>query len=44
MPKKGDSFENDTLEFVKRLFGELGYQVIEARKQKSGTQYGFDIC
>ena len=43
MVKKGDNFENLTLDFVKRLFTDMGYTLIKARKQKSGTQNGFDI-
>lgn len=43
MTKKGDDFEETTREFVKRLFPELGYTILSGRKQKSGTQYGFDI-
>lgn len=43
MTKKGDDFENATKDFANRLFSELGYVVLQVRKQKSGTQNGFDI-
>lgn len=43
MVRKGDNFEDATKEFVNKLFPELGYTVLSGRKQKSGTQYGFDI-
>lgn len=40
---KGKKFEDLTKEFFKDLFGKCGYQVLEARNQKSGTQNGFDV-
>lgn len=40
---KGVDFEIVTCEFLKTLFEELGFLVVEARQQKSGTQNGFDI-
>lgn len=40
---KGTDFEINTCNFLKALFEELGYPVIDARRQKSGTQNGFDI-
>ena len=40
---KGTDFEIKTCEFLKALFEELGFHVIEARREKSGTQNGFDI-
>jgi hypothetical protein len=40
---KGADFEVKTCEFLKDLFEELGFLVIEARQQKSGTQNGFDV-
>lgn len=43
MAKKGDKFENLTKDFVSKLFSELDYTVLRIRKQKSGTQYGFDV-
>lgn len=43
MAKKGDKFETLTRDFVSNLFSELGYTVLRVRKQKSGTQYGFDV-
>lgn len=40
---KGSAFENSVLEFFKKIFEEMGFIVIEARKQWSGTQNGFDV-
>ena len=40
---KGNDFEVKTCTFLKDLFEELDFLVIEARQQKSGTQNGFDI-
>lgn len=40
---KGTDFEINTCKFLKTLFEELGFFVIEARQQKSGTQNGFDV-
>jgi len=45
MPKKKDGadLEKCTLEFFKKLFEELGYYVVSARRQWAGTQNGFDV-
>lgn len=40
---KGTDFEIKTCEFLKALFTELNFLVIEARQQKTGTQNGFDV-
>lgn len=40
---KGTDFEIKTCDFLKALFEELGFHVIEARRQITGTQNGFDI-
>lgn len=40
---KGTDFEKQALEFFEGLFKELGYTIIAARNQRSGTQNGFDI-
>ncbi len=40
---KGSEFELSFCEFIKTTFEEMGYQVIEVRKQTSGTQNGFDV-
>jgi len=43
MPISGSDFETLVKPFFKRLFTDLGYFVLEVRKQSSGTQNGFDI-
>ncbi|TDQ79080.1 NACHT domain-containing protein [Sphingobacterium yanglingense] len=43
MQKKGLDFERTTLEFLSKIFKELGYTVTRKRNQKSGTQDGYDI-
>jgi hypothetical protein len=40
---KGSEFENLVLEFFKKIFEEMGFIVLEARKQWAGTQNGFDV-
>jgi len=40
---KGASFEKATHDFFKKIFEEIGFQVLSIRKQWSGTQNGFDI-
>jgi tetratricopeptide (TPR) repeat protein len=40
---KGIDFERKALEYLKSLFEQLGFPVLEARSQQSGTQNGFDI-
>lgn len=40
---KGTDFEIKACAFFKALFEELGFHVIEARRQITGTQNGFDI-
>lgn len=40
---KGTDFELNTCAFLEALFKELGFLVIEARQQKTGTQNGFDV-
>jgi hypothetical protein len=43
MANKGIDFEHKALEYLKSLFEQLGFPVLEARNQQSGTQNGFDI-
>lgn len=40
---KGSDFEKLTHDFFKKIFEEIGFQVLSVRKQWSGTQNGFDI-
>lgn len=40
---KGSEFEKSASKFLEALFEELGFLVIEVRRQKSGTQNGFDL-
>jgi tetratricopeptide (TPR) repeat protein len=40
---KGAAFEEKSLEYLKKLFEQLGFAVTEARRQGAGTQNGFDI-
>lgn len=40
---KGADFEKASHEFFKKIFEEIGFQVLSVRKQWSGTQNGFDI-
>jgi len=40
---KGIDFEEKALDYLRSLFEQLGFPVIEARQQKTGTQNGFDI-
>lgn len=42
MSKKGADFELTALEFLKRIFNDLGYEVVRVRNQKTGTQDGYD--
>jgi hypothetical protein len=42
MSKKGGDFEEVAKEFLIKIFAELGYTVVRARTQDSGTQDGFD--
>ncbi|MBL0741395.1 tetratricopeptide repeat protein [Chryseolinea lacunae] len=43
MAAKGNEFELQVLQYLRSLFGELEFPIIEARRQKAGTQNGFDI-
>ncbi|WP_343564086.1 hypothetical protein [Sphingobacterium sp.] len=43
MIKKGLEFELIALEFLERIFRELGYTVTRRRNQKTGTQDGYDL-
>ncbi|MFD0752053.1 hypothetical protein ACFQZS_18000 [Mucilaginibacter calamicampi] len=43
MPISGTDFEELVKPFFKTLFNEMGFTVIQVRKQNSGTQNGFDI-
>ncbi len=43
MPISGSDFETLVKPFFKKLFTDMGYFVLEVRKQDSGTQNGFDI-
>lgn len=43
MPISGSDFEKLVKPFFKKLFADLGFFVLEVRKQDSGTQNGFDI-
>ncbi len=40
---KGSEFEELVHQFFENVFTELGYTVIEVRKQWAGTQNGFDV-
>ncbi|SEM66318.1 Tfp pilus assembly protein PilF [Chitinophaga rupis] len=40
---KGIDFEEKALDYLRSLFEQLGFPVIEARQQRTGTQNGFDI-
>jgi|GEM_PF-1080086 hypothetical protein len=40
---KGAEFEKKVLNFLKSQFEKLGFRVMEAARQQSGTQNGFDI-
>lgn len=42
MAKKGLGFELVALEFLERIFSELGYEVTRKRNQNTGTQDGYD--
>lgn len=42
MKGKGDNLEIQVKDFFGRLFEECGYKVLKNRRQKSGTQDGFD--
>lgn len=39
----GNEFENHVLDFFVWLFNEIGFSVLKERKQKAGTQNGFDV-
>lgn len=41
--KKGSDFEKMAQTFLNNIFEELGFTVLEIRKQRAGTQNGFDI-
>jgi len=43
MPINGADFEQLVKPFFKTLFDDMGFTVIQVRKQDSGTQNGFDI-
>ncbi|WP_411973194.1 NACHT domain-containing protein [Sphingobacterium sp. Lzh-3] len=43
MIKKGLEFELIALEFLERIFIELGYTITRRRNQKTGTQDGYDL-
>lgn len=43
MPINGSDFEKLVQPFFKTLFENMGFIVIQVRKQESGTQNGFDI-
>ncbi len=40
---KGSDFEKLSEQFLKYIFNKSGFVVVEIRRQKSGTQYGFDL-
>lgn len=42
MSKNGLDFELTALEFLIRIFKDLGYEVVRARNQRTGTQDGYD--
>lgn len=42
MAGKGDNLENEAKKLFEILLEELGYSITKSRKQKSGTQDGFD--
>ncbi|WP_299363455.1 hypothetical protein [Winogradskyella sp.] len=43
MPITGTEFESYTKPFFRKVFEEIGFDVLEVRNQTSGTQNGFDI-
>lgn len=43
MPITGSDFENLVKPFFRKVFEEMGFLVIQVRKQNSGTQNGFDV-
>lgn len=43
MPISGSDFEKIVQPFFKGLFDQMGFTVLQVRKQSSGTQNGFDI-
>ncbi|MCZ4224717.1 MULTISPECIES: restriction endonuclease [Pedobacter] len=43
MPITGEDFEKLVAPFFKKLFQDMGFLVIQVRKQTAGTQNGFDI-
>jgi hypothetical protein len=43
MPITGTDFEKIVEPFFRKIFGEMGFTVIQVRRQDAGTQDGFDI-